>query len=71
MHFLSMVEMLKRIPYDPLYFFGWNHLALIGSYSFLTRYCLSPIYFLAIGLVFKLTSVQKPNLNIDDYLEFL
>jgi cytochrome c oxidase subunit 1 len=33
MHFLGMAGMPRRIPDYPVIFYGWNHLASIGSYT--------------------------------------
>jgi len=53
MHFLGMAGMPRRIPDYPLHFFGWNHLASIGSYSSLTGIALF-LYILAIGLLSRI-----------------
>ena len=65
MHFLGMTGMPRRIPDYALHFFGWNHLAFIGSYSFFTGIVLF-LYILAIDLVSRFTSVQTPNLKINE-----
>jgi len=58
MHFLGMAGMPRRIPDYPLHFFGWNHLASIGSYSSLTGIALF-LYILAIGLLSRLNNPKN------------
>jgi len=58
MHFLGMAGMPRRIPDYPLHFFGWNHLASIGSYSSLTGIFLF-LYILAVGLISRLNMAPK------------
>jgi cytochrome c oxidase subunit 1 len=36
MHFLGLAGMPRRIPDYPIIFYGWNHVASIGSYTTLT-----------------------------------
>ena len=36
MHFLGLAGMPRRIPDYPVIFYGWNHMASIGSYATLT-----------------------------------
>jgi len=50
--------MPRRIPDYPLHFFGWNHLASIGSYSSLTGIALF-LYILAIGLLSRINKSRK------------
>jgi len=47
MHFLGLAGMPRRIPDYPIIFYGWNHLASIGSYATLT------------GIVFFLYSILE------------
>jgi cytochrome c oxidase subunit 1 len=54
MHFLGMAGMPRRIPDYPLHFFGWNHLASIGSYSSLTGIFLF-LYILGGGIMSRLS----------------
>jgi cytochrome c oxidase subunit I len=45
MHFLGLAGMPRRIPDYPIVFYGWNHLASIGSYTTLVG---SLVFFYAI-----------------------
>ena len=40
MHFLGLAGMPRRIPDYPVIFYGWNHLASIGSYTTLVGACI-------------------------------
>jgi len=55
MHFLGIAGMPRRIPDYPLMFFGWNHLASIGSYASLTGIFLF-LYILLKGILPRITT---------------